>query len=226
MKCEKLLTAISVIASCLVLPVAGAVILFNDLEPVASVPVVEYESIVEPTVTSLTTVETTTTTLSTTVSTTTTITTTRVEETTQSTQSTEILSECEPEFTYSETIEEVSDVIIEDTSEDTGSELEFQGFFEATWYTAVDMGYTSTPFGYYNRDLVSGYSIASNTIPGGSLIQVVGGGLDGVYRVDDIGYMGDSVIDFYYWDRSCIPEYFRTMGRVDIEIYIIEVGLG
>lgn len=226
MKYEKIVTAISATAVCLILPVAGTAIIFNDLKPIDSIPVIEYESVLETTVTELpvSTMSTTSTTIA---STTTVVTSsTTVEQTIESitepiTESAVESIEYDSESVEDEIVEDVSEVTLEDTNS-SNPESEFQGSFEATWYTAVDMGYTSTPFGYYNRDLVSGYSIASNTIPGGSLVQVVGGGLDGIYRVDDIGYMGDSVIDFYYWDRSCIPEYFRDMGRVNIEIYIIE----
>lgn len=96
------------------------------------------------------------------------------------------------------------------------------GEFEATWYTAVDMGYTSAPYGSSGRTLVSGYSIASNYFQQGTILQIEGGGLDGTYRVDDTGGMANNVIDFYYWDRSGVPSSFLNAGRVPITVYIVE----
>lgn len=96
------------------------------------------------------------------------------------------------------------------------------GTYEATWYTAVDMGYTSTPYGSSGRYLESGYSIASNSIPQGSIVHIIGLGLDGYYRVDDCGGMANNVIDMYYWDRSCVPYEFMNMGRGNIQVYLVE----
>lgn len=96
------------------------------------------------------------------------------------------------------------------------------GTYEATWYTAVDMGYTSTPYGSSGRYLESGYSIASNSIPQGSIVHIIGLGLDGYYRVDDCGGMANNVIDMYYWDRSFIPYEFKKTGRGNIQVYLVE----
>lgn len=98
----------------------------------------------------------------------------------------------------------------------------YLGTYQATWYTAVDMGYSATPYGAAGRDLETAYSVASNSIPLGSIIRITGSGLDGIYRVDDRGGMSDNVIDFYYYDRSFIPDSFLQAGILDIEVYIID----
>ena len=105
---------------------------------------------------------------------------------------------------------------------DDGSLGTYLGWYEGTWYCAVDMGYTSQPYGASGRYLETAYSVASNSIPQGSIIRVVGAGLDGIYRVDDRGGMANNVVDFYYWDRSYVPSSFLTAGRVGIEVYLIQ----
>lgn len=104
-------------------------------------------------------------------------------------------------------------------SSDTTTAGEYMGTYEATWYTAVAMGYSSAPKGASGRTLVSGYSVASNSIPSGTLIKVVGTDIDGTYRVDDTGGMTDNVIDFYYFQKSEVPSSFRNSGRISIEVY-------
>ena len=96
------------------------------------------------------------------------------------------------------------------------------GTYQATWYTAVDMGYSAPPNGASGRELITGYSIASNSLAFGTLVRIEGGGLDGIYRVDDCGGMPNNVIDVYYYDRSSIPQSFKSAGRVNIEVYILQ----
>lgn len=126
---------------------------------------------------------------------------------------------------YKPTVTEIPTEPIQDETkeniQDSGNEDIYLGTYEATWYCAVDMGYTSQPYGSSGRYLESGYSIASNSIPSGSIVKIVGGGIDGTYRVDDCGGMPNNVIDFYYWDRSCIPNSFLNLGRINIEVYLI-----
>lgn len=98
----------------------------------------------------------------------------------------------------------------------------YAGTFEATWYCATDMGYTTAPYGSSGRTLETAYSVASNYFPQGTLLYIEGGGLSGTYRVDDTGAMATNVIDFYYWDRSYVPVDFLTAGRIKIQVYIIE----
>lgn len=87
--------------------------------------------------------------------------------------------------------------------------------FEGTWYEG---GYGT--YGYSGRTLISGYSVASNYFPQGTIIQVSGSGLDGTYRVDDTGAMGSNVIDFYY-AYGDVPSDFRNLGRVSITAYAV-----
>lgn len=96
------------------------------------------------------------------------------------------------------------------------------GTYQATWYTAVDMGYSKPPKGASGRTLETAYSCASNSIPQGSIIRIEGGGIDGVYRVDDRGGMANNVIDMYYYDRSSIPASFKNAGRINIQVYLLE----
>lgn len=98
----------------------------------------------------------------------------------------------------------------------------YAGTFEATWYCATDMGYTTAPYGSSGRTLETAYSVASNYFPQGTLLYIEGGGLSGTYRVDDTGAMATNVIDFYYWDRPYVPADFLTAGRIKIQVYIIE----
>lgn len=98
----------------------------------------------------------------------------------------------------------------------------YAGTFEATWYCATNMGYTTAPYGSSGRTLETAYSVASNYFPQGTLLYIEGGGLSGTYRVDDTGAMATNVIDFYYWDRSYVPVDFLTAGRIKIQVYIIE----
>lgn len=168
---------------------------------------------------------TTTTTMTTTETTTTTTTTTTVTTTTTTTATTTTIEYIETDVQVVEEIVEEESVTDPPQTEEniignTGES--YLGIYEATWYTAVDMGYTSQPYGSSGRYLESGYSIASNSIPPGSIVRIEGGGIDGVYRVDDCGGMANNVIDMYYWDRSCIPYDFKQAGRVNINVYLIE----
>ena len=173
------------------------------------------------------TTHTTNTTTKTTTSTTSTQTTTESTSTTTTTTKTTITTTVqyiEPEVSdpiiYEEP--EIVEEVYEPVQNEYGNTETYLGWYEGTWYTAVDMGYTSQPCGASGRYLETAYSVASNSIAQGSLIRVVGAGLDGVYRVDDRGGMANNVVDFYYWDRSYVPASFMNAGRVSIEVYLIE----
>lgn len=176
-----------------------------------------------------TTTKTTTssTTTKTTESTTSKSTTTTQPQTTKQITTT-VVQYTEPEISepiVNETPEVSEDVYVPDPTENSSEEDStgtYLGWYEGTWYCAVDMGYTSQPYGASGRYLETAYSVASNSIPQGSIIRVVGAGLDGIYRVDDRGGMANNVVDFYYWDRSSVPSSFLTAGRVGIEVYLIE----
>lgn len=97
---------------------------------------------------------------------------------------------------------------------DNESEI-FFGWYTAKWYT----GSIGT-YGYSGIDLISGYSVASSDFPQGSLLKITGGGLDGIYRVDDTG-CPSGVIDFFYHYGE-VPEHFEFNGVYDIQVSIIE----
>lgn len=126
----------------------------------------------------------------------------------------------------------VEDIVIDNIAEDITNEPcepeiiieqpnNYIGTFEGTWYCATDMGYSTPPYGSSGRILETGYSVASNYFPSGTLLYIEGTGVTGTYRVDDTGGMSNNVIDFYYWDRAFVPQSFLVSGRINIEVYIL-----
>lgn len=126
----------------------------------------------------------------------------------------------------------VEDIVIDNIAEDITNEPcepeiiieqpnNYIGTFEGTWYCATDMGYSTPPYGSSGRVLETGYSVASNYFPSGTLLYIEGTGVTGTYRVDDTGGMSNNVIDFYYWDRAFVPQSFLVSGRINIEVYIL-----
>lgn len=124
------------------------------------------------------------------------------------------------------------DIVIDNIAEDITNEPcepeiiieqpnNYIGTFEGTWYCATDMGYSTPPYGSSGRILETGYSVASNYFPSGTLLYIEGTGVTGTYRVDDTGGMSNNVIDFYYWDRAFVPQNFLVSGRINIEVYIL-----
>ncbi|WP_207741381.1 hypothetical protein [Ruminococcus bicirculans (ex Wegman et al. 2014)] len=124
------------------------------------------------------------------------------------------------------------DIVIDNIAEDITNEPcepeiiieqsnNYIGTFEGTWYCATDMGYSTPPYGSSGRILETGYSVASNYFPSGTLLYIEGTGVTGTYRVDDTGGMSNNVIDFYYWDRAFVPQSFLVSGRINIEVYIL-----
>ena len=87
---------------------------------------------------------------------------------------------------------------------------------QMTYYSA---GYGA--FGSSGRTLVSGYSVACNSIPEGTIVHIYSPstGIDGYFRVDDTGVgLGDSVIDIFYSSYDIVPSPFRQLGRVYCEV--------
>lgn len=129
-------------------------------------------------------------------------------------------------------IVEEEDIVIDNIAEDIMNEPcepeiiieqpnNYIGTFEGTWYCGTDMGYSTPPYGSSGRTLETGYSVASNYFPSGTLLYIEGAGVTGTYRVDDTGGMSSNVIDFYYWDRAFVPQSFLMSGRINIEVYIL-----
>ena len=129
-------------------------------------------------------------------------------------------TECNPDIEIGTIYEEP---IIEEDDDDTYYE-ESDGLTR-NW-TVDEMTYYSGPYGCYGaagRTLINNYSVACNSIPLGTIvyIQSSDGSVDGYYRVDDTGGMGDHVIDIFYSDYSNTPSSFRQLGRVSCEVWIV-----
>lgn len=96
---------------------------------------------------------------------------------------------------------------------------------ERNW-SVSEMTYYSGFYGCYGasgRTLINNYSVACNSIPLGTTVYIKSsdGSVDGYYRVDDTGGMGDHVIDIFYSDYSNTPSSFRQLGRVSCEVWIV-----
>ena len=113
---------------------------------------------------------------------------------------------------YEEIYEEEYEIEHEEVYEETYADY---GWYTAKWYAGA-VG----SWGYSGRELISGYSVASPDFPQGTLLQITGGGLDGVYRVDDTG-CPSGVIDFFY-NYGDVPEHFEYNGVYDIQVSIVE----
>ena len=129
-----------------------------------------------------------------------------------------IEAECEESSDYEETD------VYEETYEEE-YEVEYEEVYEETyadygWYTAKWYSGSVGSWGYSGRELISGYSVASPDFPQGTVLQITGGGLDGVYRVDDTG-CPSGVIDFFY-NYGDVPEHFEYNGVYDIQVNVIE----
>ena len=130
-------------------------------------------------------------------------------------------TECNPDIEIGTIYEEP---IIEEDDDDTY--YEESDSLTRNW-TVDEMTYYSGPYGCYGaagRTLINNYSVACNSIPLGTIvyIQSSDGSVDGYYRVDDTGGMGDNVIDIFYSDYSYTPYSFRQAGRVSCTVWIVE----
>ena len=121
-------------------------------------------------------------------------------------------SEYEETDVYEETYEEECEIEYEEVYEETYADY---GWYTAKWYSG-----SVGSWGYSGRELISGYSVASPDFPQGTVLQITGGGLDGVYRVDDTG-CPSGVIDFFY-NYGDVPEHFEYNGVYDIQVSVVE----
>lgn len=96
------------------------------------------------------------------------------------------------------------------------------GYWDCTYYAATSMGYTYQPCGASGNQLISGYSVASDYFPFGTLLYIESDYMNGTFRVDDCGVGNYNTIDFYFYDNSEIPVGFLNAGRVPITITVIE----
>ena len=129
-----------------------------------------------------------------------------------------IETECEESSDYEETT--VYEEIYEEEYEVEYEEVYEETYVDYGWYTAKWYSGSVGSWGYSGRELISGYSVASPDFPQGTLLQITGGGLDGVYRVDDTG-CPSGVIDFFYYYGD-VPEHFEYNGVYDIQVSVIE----
>ena len=129
-----------------------------------------------------------------------------------------IETECEESSDYEETA--VYEEIYEEEYEIEYEEVYEEAYTDYGWYTAKWYSGSVGSWGYSGRELISGYSVASPDFPQGTLLQITGGGLDGVYRVDDTG-CPSGVIDFFY-NYGDVPEHFEYNGVYDIQVSVIE----
>ena len=129
-----------------------------------------------------------------------------------------IETECEESSDYEETA--VYEEIYEEECEIEYEEVYEEAYTDYGWYTAKWYSGSIGSWGYSGRELISGYSVASPDFPQGTLLQITGGGLDGVYRVDDTG-CPSGVIDFFYCYGD-VPEHFEYNGVYDIQVSVIE----
>ena len=127
-------------------------------------------------------------------------------------------TECEESSDYEETA--VYEEIYEEEYEVEYEEVYEETYTDYGWYTAKWYSGSVGSWGYSGRELISGYSVASPDFPQGTLLQITGGGLDGVYRVDDTG-CPSGVIDFFY-NYGDVPEHFEYNGVYDIQVSVIE----
>lgn len=130
-----------------------------------------------------------------------------------------IETECEESSDYEETD------VYEETYYEEEYEIEYEEVYEEAytdygWYTAKWYSGSVGSWGYSGRELISGYSVASPDFPQGTLLQITGGGLDGIYRVDDTGCPSGVIDFFYYYDD--VPEHFEYNGVYDIQVSVIE----
>ena len=129
-----------------------------------------------------------------------------------------IETECEESSDYEETA--VYEEIYEEECDIEYEEVYEEIYADYGWYTAKWYSGSVGSWGYSGRELISGYSVASPDFPQGTLLQITGGGLDGIYRVDDTG-CPSGVIDFFYYYGD-VPEHFEYNGVYDIQVSIIE----
>ena len=129
-----------------------------------------------------------------------------------------IETECEESSDYEETA--VYEEIYEEEYEVEYEEVYEETYADYGWYTAKWYSGSVGSWGYSGRELISGYSVASPDFPQGTLLQITGGGLDGVYRVDDTG-CPSGVIDFFY-NYGGVPEHFEYNGVYDIQVSVVE----
>lgn len=138
-------------------------------------------------------------------------------------------------------VEPITDTVIETTTETVytssdateveETDTEVEETEPATNLTLVstitELTYYSGPTGCkgrYNRTLANDYSIACNSLPDGTIVHIESdnGEINGDYRVDDTGGMGNKVIDIFYCSYNNVPKNFKRDGRISCTVWIVE----
>lgn len=194
---------------------------------------VENTTIVEDCLPAITTTAVTTTVTTTTTKVTTTTTTVVTTTTTTTIEEEEVVEESYEESSYDE--EDDSDTYYEDDYESEETEQYQNNDNTVTGsYDAVCQGtYYCGSYGSYGKwyqyvgDLQSGYSVASNDYPPGTILYVESAtcpSLNGYKQVADQGGMGYGVVDFFYFYGET-PSDFAVTGRVfDLTVKVVEMG--
>jgi hypothetical protein len=94
-------------------------------------------------------------------------------------------------------------------------------------YSINELTYYSGPSGCcgrWGRTLLNDYSIASNLLADGTIVHIESddGSINGDYRVDDTGGMGNNVIDIFYTNYSNVPYPFSRDGRISCTVWVYE----
>lgn len=94
-------------------------------------------------------------------------------------------------------------------------------------YSINQLTYYSGPKsckGRWGRTLLNNYSIASNLLADGTIVHIESndGSINGDYRVDDTGGMGNNVIDIFYTNYSNVPYPFSRDGRISCTVWVYE----
>lgn len=94
-------------------------------------------------------------------------------------------------------------------------------------YSINQLTYYSGPKGCkgrWGRTLLNNYSIASNLLADGTIVHIESndGSINGDYRVDDTGGMGNNVIDIFYTNYSNVPYPFSRDGRISCTVWVYE----
>lgn len=194
------------------------ILISTDKEQITNETIKTSTKVVPVTSISTTKIVTTAPVITTNIVSTTPITTTTTTVTTAATTVEIIETECEESSDYEETA--VYEEIYEEEYEVEYEKVYEEVYTDYGWYTAKWYSGSVGSWGYSGRELISGYSVASPDFPQGTLLQITGGGLDGVYRVDDTG-CPSGVIDFFY-NYGDVPEHFEYNGVYDIQVSVIE----
>lgn len=128
---------------------------------------------------------------------------------------------------YQQTTTHTETVTIPVTEEETYYEETTQSNNMTINYSINQLTYYSGPSGCkgrWGRTLLNNYSIASNLLPDGSIVHIESndGSINGDYRVDDTGGMGNNVIDIFYTNYSNVPYPFSRDGRISCTVWVYE----